>query len=246
MKQKSIPGFTLLELLVVIAIIAILAALIFPVFSSAREQARRTACISNLRQLGHGWLMYSQDYDEMTPGGAYARFADRNTGKSVDGKRYSPLWTIQPYVKSEAVCVCPTKTGWNFSTSMPDLDTHKPRLGSYASNYELVEISEAAIGEPTGLILFCDSYNPWQDCVSKCGTCTGGCSSLIWDRIGRGCYQGDCSKRTDWHSGGISSVFADGHAKWKTLGGIYYRNWALALTETDTHYNQPITQDWKE
>src|SRR4051812_8060986 len=57
-------GFTLIELLVVIAIIAILAAILFPVFARAREAARKTSCISNLKQLGLAAQMYKQDYDE--------------------------------------------------------------------------------------------------------------------------------------------------------------------------------------
>jgi prepilin-type N-terminal cleavage/methylation domain-containing protein len=61
---KSRRGFTLIELLVVIAIIAILAAILFPVFARAREQARKTSCISNMKQIGLAALMYAQDYDE--------------------------------------------------------------------------------------------------------------------------------------------------------------------------------------
>src|SRR5437773_5223308 len=60
-------GFTLIELLVVIAIIAILAALLFPVFSSAREAARKASCQSNLKQIGNALMMYTQDYDETLP-----------------------------------------------------------------------------------------------------------------------------------------------------------------------------------
>jgi len=60
-------GFTLIELLVVIAIIAILAAILFPVFAQAREQARKTACLSNLKQIGLACNMYVQDYDETFP-----------------------------------------------------------------------------------------------------------------------------------------------------------------------------------
>jgi prepilin-type N-terminal cleavage/methylation domain-containing protein len=60
-------GFTLIELLVVIAIIAILAAILFPVFAQAREKARQTACLSNLKQIGLGMMMYAQDHDEVLP-----------------------------------------------------------------------------------------------------------------------------------------------------------------------------------
>ncbi len=58
-------GFTLIELLVVIAIIAILAAILFPVFARAREKARQSSCLSNVKQLMTAVRMYTGDYDEM-------------------------------------------------------------------------------------------------------------------------------------------------------------------------------------
>src|SRR5436190_15559888 len=98
-------GFTLIELLVVIAIIAILAAILFPVFGRARENARRSSCQSNLKQLGLGLLQYTQDYDEMLPAG-YNGVPPAGNGFWGTG------WAgcIYPYVKNGQVYVCPNDT----------------------------------------------------------------------------------------------------------------------------------------
>lgn len=70
--SRRANAFTLIELLVVIAIIAILAAILFPVFASAREKARQTACLSNTKQIGTAVSMYVQDYDESLPMGGWS------------------------------------------------------------------------------------------------------------------------------------------------------------------------------
>src|SRR5437660_10939249 len=91
-KPSRSKGFTLIELLVVIAIIAILAAILFPVFAQARESARKITCVSNMKQLSLGWLMYVQDYDEANP-----MTAQRNP---AGGNQTYWLTNIDPYVKS--------------------------------------------------------------------------------------------------------------------------------------------------
>lgn len=90
-------GFTLLELLVVIAIIAILAAILFPVFARARENARRSSCQSNLKQIGLAFAQYTQDYDDWYPGA-------RMTNAVATSWREN----IQPYIKSRQIMVCPS------------------------------------------------------------------------------------------------------------------------------------------
>lgn len=90
-------GFTLIELLVVIAIISILAAILFPVFSRARENARRATCQSNLKQLATAWIMYTQDYDETTT--PFYVAVDNGPYLGMNGISYWPD-LLQPYVKS--------------------------------------------------------------------------------------------------------------------------------------------------
>jgi len=123
-------GFTLIELLIVIAIIAILAAILFPAFARARENARRTSCQSNLKQIGLGLIQYIGDYDEvMIPG------YSNNAGDNTDAKWPNLLY---PYIKSEAVYDCPSIIGGGnkFGYNKPDnIPLGAGRFqGSYAMN----------------------------------------------------------------------------------------------------------------
>ncbi len=97
--QSKAPGFTLIELLVVIAIIALLAAILFPVFSRARENARRSGCQSNEKQLVLAALQYAQDNDE--------RLFGHYTGTSLDQMTW--MNRLQPYMKSVQLFRCPSE-----------------------------------------------------------------------------------------------------------------------------------------
>jgi len=131
-------GFTLIELLVVIAIIAILAAILFPVFSQAKEAAKKTACLSNTRQLSLGVLMYVEDYDETL-------LPDQNDA--------SVLWPdlIYPYVKNTQIRVCPSDRlqepnsyGLNQSIFIDDTD-FLPNPPPAAPTISLIQTSSATL-----------------------------------------------------------------------------------------------------
>ena len=129
-------AFTLIELLVVVAIIAILAAILFPVFGRARENARRSSCQSNLKQIGLGLLQYVGDYDEVVPQSSFNGYY----GAAGD-PTYKWMDAIFPYVKSEQVFVCPSDASLNGASldgNPPTSVAYKyhPGDGSKGSGYE--------------------------------------------------------------------------------------------------------------
>jgi prepilin-type N-terminal cleavage/methylation domain-containing protein len=123
---RAHKGFTLIELLVVIAIIAILAAILFPVFAKAREKARQTSCQSNLRQIGLGFVQYTNDYDEKYP-------VDVNWGA-----------TIYPYVKSTGVYHCADDTNTASASQVPL---------SYAFNQNISGYNQAVLSSSSVTVL---------------------------------------------------------------------------------------------
>jgi prepilin-type N-terminal cleavage/methylation domain-containing protein/prepilin-type processing-associated H-X9-DG protein len=143
MSRNRKSGFTLIELLVVIAIIAILAAILFPVFAQAREKARQTSCLSDMKQIGLAAIMYVQDYDETFPP---IRVIDSDTTNYPNLPADSiETWrnVIQPYIKTTDVFSCPSNpngrptgpgtagTGWH------DTPTHNAEGWQWQPNQEM-------------------------------------------------------------------------------------------------------------
>ncbi len=178
-QQRRNAAFTLIELLVVIAIIAILAAILFPVFAQAREKARQTSCLSNMKQMGTGIMMYVQDYDETYPQ-AYWYPNDTNGSAPTGYQQWSG--TIQPYVKNATLFLCPSDKNRGLVPTNPGIDNQVPRL-SYIANSALMPrkrkssdpanvVGLAAVDAPADVILIAEiTDNP--NCINDTSNASG-------------------------------------------------------------------------
>jgi prepilin-type N-terminal cleavage/methylation domain-containing protein/prepilin-type processing-associated H-X9-DG protein len=177
MLKRNRIGFTLIELLVVIAIIALLAALLFPVFAQAREKARAAACLSNLKQIGTAWSMYTQDYDEMFP---FANPGNESGDGPLGACQYimaKGSWSgwignlLLPYTRNTAIFECPStpqRGGVNVGTGQKCWQqTRFPvayRYTSYGYNYVALNgRGLAQLSRPADQLALWDGH-AWPDC----------------------------------------------------------------------------------
>jgi prepilin-type N-terminal cleavage/methylation domain-containing protein/prepilin-type processing-associated H-X9-DG protein len=200
---KRHTGFTLIELLVVIAIIAILAAILFPVFAKAREKARQTSCLSNVRQIATATISYVEDYDETYP----AQY-------SIGGAAWNAgfVWQVQPYMKNKEIFVCPSwrQPIWMRCTWNQEVSTYQYNIQAegdviwayYPPNYITTGLLQAAIEAPS----------------SKVHTSEANMNCGVWWPT---CQQWWCVKPLDLHNGGANNSFFDGHAKWWNWNVIF-------------------------
>lgn len=166
--RHRIPrAFTLIELLVVVAIIAILAAILFPVFAQAREKAKQTACISNLKQTALAFDMYTQDNDQTYPMAVYNSTdytVETAWDYTITRDRAFKVLKLQQgligaYTKSNAVSSCPSNeikqqwgrpyTGYAYNTSYIGCIVDPPEFRQPAT--------ESSIAQPSDTILIADS-----------------------------------------------------------------------------------------
>jgi len=217
---QSRKAFTLIELLVVIAIIAILAAILFPVFAKAREKARQISCLSNMRQIGLGFMQYTQDNDEVLPGSGDLNYSTHE-GAWVDIDTYaaptsvfSPsTGAIFPYVKSIGVFVCPSdsagrQSGLSYSVNGCTTQNGSSLIGNVHFGYSL-----AKFDSPSSMLLLDEetggSAVPGTIAGSESGT-DDGFSYYHYDG-GTGKSQVDLPSVR--HTGVSNCCFVDGHVK---------------------------------
>ena len=247
-------GFTLIELLVVIAIIAILAAILFSVFAQARESARKTSCLSNLKQINLGRAMYVQDYDEVNP----IAFPNNNAGNNIytsppdlrppatAARAALATNAIQPYIKNYQLYGCPSSSTWSVNP------VPAAPLIHFTYNGMLNVYSEAAIPQPANTIAFWGgilknqltgySYsNPvfsspgtaggaptiYQPCTrNAAGQCTA-CSSGPGGQSYPILFNGPSNYKAWVHHNGDNYGYEDGHVKFKVqTRGVTNSPWA--------------------
>ena len=220
-KENRLRAFTLIELLVVIAIIAILAAILFPVFARARENARRSSCSSNLKQIGLGFAQYTQDYDEHFP----LSVVWPGPGAAPAGIPVGWADAIQPYLKSTQIYQCPSET------APPNPDPNSAGYTDYFMNKNAGDGAQAlpSLNNPTLTILVGDSGAPAGQSINGhsnarernngCATAGDPAGAAPFDRFQPVCGGGP-GLATNLAGGGIRHLeganygFSDGHVKW--------------------------------
>ena len=202
---RSRHGFTLIELLVVIAIIAILAAILFPVFARAREKARQTSCLSNIKQLSLGFLMYVQDYDETFPPANYYDASwtqEYSWDYHVDwGTGSYEVGLIGPYTKNAEISKCPSlrsAESWGRPYSGYAVNT------TYLCPYAACGAALASVQSPSETALIADSAY-----YSGSTLCQNNFLRSPGDGMRTSAHYGVHFR----HNGTANVGYADGHAK---------------------------------
>ena len=232
-------GFTLIELLVVIAIIAILAAILFPVFQQVRENARRTACISNGRQIGLAVRQYIQDSDEAMP--IFQAYNTAASGAAPGQPGHKGVEDeLLPYTGSRDLFRCPDDAGGPSTGGKSYRDfygssyrftqaCYTVAAGSYQDDAPVtspaVTVTDALFQVPSDTRIMRDEMMPWFGPDQDPG-------GALYGYVPPG--SGTASYYQQWHPRGATCIFADGHAKFLTSADAFNKT---AATPDGKTYN---------
>lgn len=229
-------AFTLIELLVVMAVIASLAAILFPVFSQAREKARQATCLGNLRQLGMALQMYAQDHDEILPPNheayqdpqllAVPDFADPAAPPNF-------LGSLFPYTRNLRILLCPSAPP---AGSPPAYRPTAVSDSNYLGNGLVIGRALAVVPAPAEIVYLQELNVRTRLAVLRPRSVTPGSGSYTqWHCCGP--WQPEFY--SSLHLEGGNLLFADGHARWRKGAGLRSGDFGL-LPATDT-WARPFT-----
>ena len=234
-RKNVTKAFTLIDLLVVIAIIAILAAILFPVFARARENARRSSCQSNLKQIGLGLMQYVQDYD-----GTFPFQLDHNANDFGETTQINSNETwinkVQPYTRSFQVFTCPSAT--------PVTSSNAPTANSSASYFvsgvvcwstpsggsppPVEPVHIAKLIKPSEIIWAHEFEGSSKLALVRPNRYVGGGTTMFYRNwLGSTTYN-------SLHFEGGNLLFADGHVKWKKQSQICPSDFGLVTGNGST------------
>lgn len=255
--RNSIKAFTLIEILVVMAIIGILAAILFPVFARVRENARRTSCASNMKQLSLSVMQYAMDNDGKLM--AYWGWSSSPPGYTSDWNRFSP---IEPYIKDWAVVFCPSAAGnyallrdasahgsaWAAQYGFPtdigngtviaavvNVGTEAAPYSNHPTTTSLDSVPNAALTALLGETNYGSETNANYLKYGHGGTAFGCYGTTLVPWLNR-----------DRHLEGANYAYMDGHVKWlkkETVDRVYALQGVIGITEAQAG-TVPIVFTW--